>query len=76
MTLTLDPATVAAAPFTTGYQLQVGPDGVARLVLLGTPADPEVVVAVLGLNAAQADRLAKELAQRRQTYAEGNQGQS
>jgi hypothetical protein len=46
------------------------------LVLLGTPADPEVVVAVLGLNAAQADRLAKELAQRRQTYAEGNQGQS
>lgn len=73
MTLTLDPATIAAAPFTTGYQLQIGPDGVARLVLLGTRTDPEAVVAVLGLDAVQADRLAQELTQRRQTYAEGRQ---
>ena len=75
MTLVLDPASIAAASFTTGYQLQIGPDGAARLILLGTAADPDVVLAVLGLDAAQADRLAQELTQRRHTYEQAHQGQ-
>ncbi|MDH3028309.1 hypothetical protein [Methylobacterium fujisawaense] len=74
MTLTFDPAAIAAAPFTTGFQLQIGPDGAARLILLGTAARADAVLAVLALDADQADRLAQELAQRRDTYAEGRLG--
>lgn len=74
MTLTLDPVAIAAAPFTTGFQLQIGPDGAARLILLGAEAQADAVLAVLGLSADQADRLAQELEHRRDTYAEGRLG--
>jgi hypothetical protein len=54
MTLILDPAAIAAAPFTTGCPLQIGPEGAARLIRLGTRDRPEAVVAVLRLDSLQA----------------------
>jgi hypothetical protein len=54
MTLILDPAAIAAAPFTTGCPLQIGPEGAARLIRLGTRDGPEAVVAVLRLDSLQA----------------------
>lgn len=53
---------------TNGFQLQLGPEGRCRIVLLGVGNDP---IARLDLNAAQADRLAEELAERRRTYEQG-----
>lgn len=54
MTLILDPAAIAAAPFTTGCPLQIGPEGAARLIRLGTRDGPEAVVAVLRLDSLHA----------------------
>lgn len=53
------------APETNGFQLQLGPDGLCRLVLLGEGGKP---LAVLTLAAPNADRLARELAGRRDAY--------
>lgn len=61
----------AGAPLTTGFQLQLGPAGRCRLVLLGPDDAP---MATLDLDAAQADRLAQELGCRRETYAQSRAG--
>jgi len=61
----------AGALLTAGFQLQLGPDGRCRIVLLGRDDTP---MATLELDGAQADRLAQELANRRETYAKGQPG--
>ncbi|MGC5781625.1 hypothetical protein [Methylobacterium sp. NFXW15] len=63
--------TTTGAPLTTGFQLQLGPDGRCRIVLLGRDDAP---LATLDLDAAQADRLAQELGDRRKTYAQSRAG--
>ncbi|CAO4174909.1 hypothetical protein [Methylorubrum populi] len=54
------------------FQLQLGRDGVCRLVLLDD--DATQAIAILTLSAESADRLAQEIAARRETYAQ-TQGQ-
>ncbi|GJD59818.1 hypothetical protein [Methylobacterium dankookense] len=59
---------VSEVEATNGFQLQLGPDGRCRIVLLGKGHAP---IACLELDAANADRLAEELAERRRTYEQG-----
>lgn len=60
---------------TTGFQLQVGPDGACRLLVQGTADDPTATLAILALDGPTADRLAQELTDRRKTYQAGRQQQ-
>jgi hypothetical protein len=58
-------------PATSGFQLQLGPDGRCRLILGQAGAE----IAILTLAPDDADRLAHELAQRRETYELARRGQ-
>lgn len=75
MSLKLETTAVLAAPFTTGWQLQIGPGGACRLVVLGTADDAEAIIAVLELDTASADRLSRELAERQKSYDQRRKGQ-
>lgn len=59
-------------PETSGFQLQLGPDGRCRLVLGEVGAE----VAILTLAPDDADRLAQALSQRRETYEQARQGKT
>lgn len=59
-------------PETSGFQLQVGPGGKCRLILGEAGAE----IAILNLAPADADRLANELRERRQTYDKARESQS
>ena len=59
-------------PATSGFQLQLGPDGRCRLILGQAGAE----IAILTLAPDDADRLAHELAQRRETYEQARRGKN
>jgi len=62
----------ATTPETSGFQLQLGPDGRCRLILGQAGAE----IAILTLAPDDADRLAQALAQRRETYDQARKGRT
>ncbi|GEP12277.1 hypothetical protein [Methylobacterium gnaphalii] len=62
-------------PDCVGFQLQLAPNGVCRIVVLGEDGHPRRAVAILNLDAADADRLAHELLDRRGAYLRAQPGE-